>query len=206
MKVLVYDIEIAKAICGRNEERLPNVEYCDGWHDHEGMGISVVGAMEIEDFRLPIPHVYCQDNRKEFQAAINSADALVTFNGVKFDDVVLRKVWGIDIPEGQSVDILREMWIADGLDPDRFSPKTHGGYSLDATAQANGIGGKSGHGALAPVQWQRGEYGSAIDYCLRDVWLTATLALLTRAMEPLVHPKDPTRKIRPRWPVAEVAR
>jgi len=34
LNALVYDIEIVKAIRGRDEPRLDGIEYCDGWHDH----------------------------------------------------------------------------------------------------------------------------------------------------------------------------
>lgn len=42
-------------------------------------------------------------------------------------------------------------------------------------AYANFRISKSGNGALAPVEWQRGNIGNVIDYCLHDVYLTKRL-------------------------------
>ena len=82
---------------------------------------------------------------------------------------------GIQIPNHQNYDLLRELWAADGLDPDRFNPKRHGGFSLDTCCKANLSAGKSGDGALAPINWQLGFYGEVITYCLRDVMLLRRL-------------------------------
>ena len=49
------------------------------------------------------------------------------------------------------------------------------GYGLDACCNANGIGSKTGNGALAPIDWQQGRIGSVIDYCLQDIKLTEQL-------------------------------
>jgi hypothetical protein len=46
---------------------------------------------------------------------------------------------------------------------------------LDDIAIANLGAQKSMHGELAPVEWQRGNRGAVIDYCLRDVMLTLRL-------------------------------
>jgi hypothetical protein len=64
-----------------------------------------------------------------------------------------------------------EIWVQADLNPDSFGYH-HAGYGLDAVSIANGVGGKSGNGALAPVLWQQGKRGAVIDYCLRDVMLT----------------------------------
>ena len=66
---------------------------------------------------------------------------------------------------------------------------THAGYGLDALAIANGLTGKTGHGADAPVDWQLGRYGSVIDYCLEDVRITAKLIHKVIMGDPLTSPK-----------------
>ena len=66
------------------------------------------------------------------------------------------------------------MWRAAGLGP-KFEYPSHLGFGLDATAKANQIGGKTGTGELAPINWQRGKIGNVIDYCLEDVRLTKRL-------------------------------
>jgi hypothetical protein len=42
---LVYDCEIKKCIPDRNGVIDANLDYCEGWHDHANMGMSVVGVM-----------------------------------------------------------------------------------------------------------------------------------------------------------------
>jgi len=96
-----------------------------------------------------------------------------------------------------------ELWFADGLNPHKFNPKTHGGYSLDACCTANLSAGKSGDGALAPVNWQAGLYGEVITYCLRDVMLLRRLVRLAiRNGGELNHPRWDRKgqKIRVRIP------
>jgi hypothetical protein len=103
--------------------------------------------------------------------------------------------WG-DPADEESYDLLREIWAASGLPPE-FNYKTHVGYGLDAMAAANLGARKTGTGALAPVQWQRGERGSVIDYCANDIALEKKLFDKIIADGILISPKDgSTMKIR----------
>ena len=165
--LLVYDLEIVKAIPPRVGELEEGIEYCAGWDDHANMGVSVIGAYDFETERT---RVFLADNFDEFET-LAAERTVAGFNSVKFDDAVCAAA-GLKVRT--EYDLLVELWRAVGLGP-TFRPATHGGYGLDATAQANGLPGKTGHGALAPVLWQRGEYGSVIDYCLEDVRLTEQL-------------------------------
>ena len=178
MDAVVYDIEIIKAIQGKNEDRLEGIEYCNGWHDHEGMGISVIGAYDFVEDRY---RTFCEDNITEFLALVDNRKVRISFNGVGFDDKVINSciTCGVSLLKDH-YDILREIWLHRGLNPDRFNWRTHGGFGLDAMCQANGLGGKTGNGALAPVQWQRGQIGSVIDYCLQDIKLTKDLFVLSQ--------------------------
>lgn len=169
--VVVYDLEILRAIPDRSGQRLPNIEYCAGWDDHANMGVSVLCAY---DFANELPLVYCADNLSDFQGLAGRADWLVGFNNRRFDNRVLAHN-GIEVPDDKTVDLLAEIWKAAGLDPDVFNPATHGGYGLDAVCAANFGSGKTGNGALAPVEWQRGQAGKVISYCLSDVQLTFRL-------------------------------
>ena len=74
---------------------------------------------------------------------------------MRFDNVVLEKVTGQLLPVEKCYDILREAWIALGLDPDTFDFKTHGNLGLDAFCRANLGMAKTGHGGDAPVWWQQ---------------------------------------------------
>jgi hypothetical protein len=95
------------------------------------------------------------------------------FNTKRFDNLLLAE-HGVDVaPVIDGVptphyDMLEEIWVALGLNPDKFNPKTHGGWGLDAVCQATLGIAKTGHGALAPVWWQQGKRGKVIDYCLND--------------------------------------
>ena len=95
-------------------------------------------------------------------------------------------------------DLLRELWISAGLSP-TFEGKEHGGFGLDATAKANFNLGKTGHGAIAPILWQRGEIGAVIDYCMEDVRLTVKLMDMVYQGW-LVDPRDTSWTLKMRVP------
>jgi hypothetical protein len=174
MKTVVYDIEIAKAIPNRKEPMMPNIKYCNGWHDHKGMGISCIVTYEVEKDSY---RVFMKDNFIEFEQLLVEADIVVGFNSVRFDNKVIEanRVYVPGLKE-KSFDILREIWTEKGLDPDKFG-RSHWGYNLDGLAEANLGTEKSGNGALAPIWFQQGEYGKLIDYCLKDVEITKNLYL-----------------------------
>ena len=168
MQPMIYDIEIEKAIPSKNPaDILQDIDYCAGWHDYTNMGISVICAYDYltERFR-----VFCKDNIAEF-FKLAPERLMVGFNSIPFDDAVICATYGEIYQPVASYDILREIWKASGLGP-TFKYPSHIGYSLDAVASANLFQEKTGNGALAPVQWQRGEVGSVIDYCLQDVNIT----------------------------------
>ena len=70
-----------------------------------------------------------------------------------------------------------------------FVYPSHAGYGLDALAKANGLGGKTGYGGYAPVDWQRGLYGKTIDYCIEDVRQTWMLVQMVISVGWLNHPR-----------------
>jgi hypothetical protein len=168
--MLIYDIEISKAIPPRSGVCEDKVEYCEGWHDHRGMGIAVIGCYDYKTDRY---RVFCEDNLTDFGFLAVTQECVVGFNNNRFDDRIL-EAHGILIPSARSYDILQEIWRALGLGPD-FHPATHAGYSLDAMCRANFKTSKTGDGTTAPIQWQRGEIGTVIDYCLNDIHLTKRL-------------------------------
>ncbi|HVA19345.1 MAG TPA: ribonuclease H-like domain-containing protein [Solirubrobacteraceae bacterium] len=191
MKALVYDIEIGRAILGRNDATEPGIEYCAGWHDYANMGISVIGAYDYAEDRA---RVFCRDNALEFKRVIERSDILVGFNNLAFDNKVIEACWGPDLqlPEGwqaKCYDLLVEIWGAAGLPP-QFHPRTHGGYGLDAMAMENFQTHKTGNGALAPAMWQRGQLGEVIDYCLNDIRLTKQLFDKVLKDGTLISPRD----------------
>ena len=180
--MLVYDIEIEKAIQKDGEERLESIEYCDGFDDHAHAGVAVICAYDWEVGRY---RVFTAGNLLDFESLANSR-LVAGFNSIAFDDAVCAASKGMYVKT--EYDLLRECWAADGLGPD-FEYPSHAGYGLGALALANGLTGKTGHGADAPVDWQRGSYGKVIDYCLEDVRLTAKLIHKVIVGEYLISPK-----------------
>jgi hypothetical protein len=133
MKILVYDCEIIKAvpIDYKNEAKIEDIEYCEGWHDHANMGISVIGTynnwnkeqiafVNYEAMHMGYPSM--EDLKlktiKHFQDLLNECDILVGFNSIRFDNLLI-EANGFTIPTHiKQYDILQEMWQAAGLGPD----------------------------------------------------------------------------------------
>lgn len=170
-KVLVLDAEIEKAIPDRGGARLAGIEYCEGWRDFANMGLACLGGWQCWDGRA---RVWDKHTIVTVEDVIDECDYVVTFNGLAFDGPLLEQ-HKVKIPEHKHVDLLVAIWKANGLGPHFIYP-THAGFGLDAVCKVNEIGQKTGNGAMAPVLWQRGQYGEVIDYCLNDVWMTRELA------------------------------
>lgn len=194
--MLIYDLEILNAIPS-NEPRHPDISYCDGWHDHEGMGISVVAAYDYVDDRY---RVFCQDNLNDFLMLANTHDVCIGFNNHRFDNKVLGYNRVI-LPDEKCYDLFIE--IQRGLGLDFSNPhERRAGYGLEPMAYANFRRKKSGNGALAPVEWQRAKIGNVIDYCLYDVYLTKRLIDRVIRCGKLNDPHDETQRIHIRKPGA----
>lgn len=188
MNTIIYDIEIDRAIPQRGQLPVPGIRYCEGWHDHAGMGVAVAGVYDYAEGRY---RVFCRDNWAEFEALWNSSGLVVGFNQIGFDNKVLDAMTPVAerrISTRPQYDILQELWAAHGLSR-TFSPRTHGGFGLDPTAKVNFGGEKTGDGAQAPINWQQGRIASVIDYCLEDVRLTKLLFDRILATGRLLSPK-----------------
>lgn len=180
LDLVVYDAEIIKGVPNPREKRLDDIEYCEGWHDHANMGLSVLGAIDLREGR---PRVFLEDNLDEFRELIHERN-VIGFNNAAFDNALL-KAHGIEIDPARCFDLLIMMRRAVG-EPDVYTKGvTAAGRSLDAIARANLGVSKSGKGDLAPVLWQRGKRGAVIDYCLNDVAITARLV---RRLPTLIDP------------------
>lgn len=170
--MIIYDCEIEKGIKKNDHDNTVNpefadIKYCDGWRDFDGMGLTVVCAY---DYTFDRYRVFMEDNLDELEALIANTDLMVGFNSIAFDNNLLRAN-GIEVDDGKCYDLLRAVWEAAGLGPE-FRYPSHAGYGLDDICKTNFGINKTGHGAMAPVQWQRGRYGAVVDYCLNDVRLT----------------------------------
>lgn len=191
---VIYDIEIERGIADGPEEN--DILYCKGWEDYPNMSISTLCAYDyVEDAY----RVFCRDNFEEFLDLLSKRKWIVGFNNLKFDNHVLEEYVAANFPSTDSkdlavgvrartYDILVEIWRTEGL-REIFKIRTHGGYGLDAVCKATFGIRKTGNGAHAPVDWQRGKRGTVIDYCLNDIRLTKRVMDSILAREPLVNPK-----------------
>lgn len=172
--MVIIDCEIKKAILGSGETPIEGIEYCGGWKDFAGMGISCVCTYDINTH---LSRVFLDDvDERQAFALYTYGKPTAGFNTRRFDLPLLAANGWWTQPDGvQHYDILEHIWLAQGLDPDRFVPRTHGGWGLDAVCQATLGISKTGNGALAPVWWQQGKCGKVIDYCLNDVWMEGSL-------------------------------
>lgn len=178
--VVIYDIEIINPIRPKelkgtwlnslNQWKAENpgkeIVFSDSWTDFQSMGIACIGAY---DYQTDLFRVFLKDNMIDFITLINSRKWLVGYNNTNFDDKIL---FAYDIPHPKTWDLLRAIWTARGDDPDRPRFK---GTGLNDVSMANNLPGKYGDGMQAALNWQMGNFGQTIDYCLRDVWLTKKL-------------------------------
>lgn len=156
---LFYDLEIAKLI--NFDSRYPNLQYCDGWDDFKGMGISCVGFALNYDDAIAEPY----PSERFIEMATSGDYEVIGFNSNSFDDQLLRAN-GINI---QSTDLLSMIrLVAYGSTNWEDQPRGYS-YKLDSLARANGIPPKTGTGELAPVLWQLGKHQQVLDYCAHDV-------------------------------------
>jgi len=170
LDAVIYDIEIEKCIPDRRVPPEPDLRYCQGWDDHANMGIAVLCAYDTRDSRY---RVFLKDNLDRFAALIQGR-LVVGFNTHGFDNQLL-DANGIQVLQDRSWDLLCALRKACG-EPETYTRGvTAAGRTLDALAACNLGASKTGHGELAPVNWQRGKWGTVIDYCLADVNLTVRL-------------------------------
>lgn len=180
---ILYDVEVLRGVPDKKHPRIDGIEYCDGWNDHAGMGLSIIAAYDYATARYRIFH---DDNFGEFEDLVHGRN-VIGFNSAAFDDSVCRHA-GISV--NTTYDVLAEIWVAAGLSRE-FKFPSHLGYGLEAVCKVNFDCGKIGNGALAPVWWQQGKTGRATDYCLDDVQLLKLLVDLLASGGKLINPKMP---------------
>lgn len=180
--MLVYDLEIARAVQMKGDKRLDGVDYCGGWTDFAGMGIASLVAYDLEEARF---RVFMQDNLLAFQDLVNARSRVIGFNSLAFDNRVCEAA-GIVVPAEKSLDLARLIWKAAGI-PEGEHPK---GFGLDAICQANKLGAKSGQALMAPVMFQRGDIGGLLDYNIEDVRLTLRLYRLLATAGGCIDPRN----------------
>jgi hypothetical protein len=119
MNLLFLDCEIARCIPSHRIADDPETDpdqsdrmmyqFCHGWTDFSGMGISCVTTFSTVEARA---HVYLRDNLAELIESIRAHDHVVTFNGDRFDIPLLR---ANDIMVHQHIDLAKVIWSACGI-------------------------------------------------------------------------------------------
>ena len=177
--MLFYDLEIIKAIPVKNETPIEGISYCDGWGDQSNMGISVLVAFSEEQKSIGI---FMNDNRTQFADWIAETNMVMGFNNNRFDDPVLFKNWGVEVPKEKSADLYQIIKAK--------APKgIKGSLSMDALCKANLNITKTEDGALAPIMFQRGQIGRVINYCIQDVRLLKMLYSKIQKTGTLIDPR-----------------
>ena len=193
--MLVYDCEIKNMICGRNEIPEQGLQYCGGWSDFSGMGISVICAYDYDADRY---RVFMDDNINQFAALVAKHDYVIGYNNISFDDKLVA-AHGVTVKPEQSYDLLVELWKAAKVYDMPF--KNRAGFKLDDVAHANNVSRKTGNGILAPKLYQRGNIGELVDYCINDVVMTKTLVDRLHSDCYLYDPRNIEKRINVRLPV-----
>lgn len=164
-----------------------------GWNNKPALGLSIGCYWDYTDNRIHWfdPHTL-EDILRLF---VERQPLMVTFNGIGFDFPLMRGLlrqkaeakvrstdtdaWHEDLVSlcdafkahcSTSYDILAEIWK---VDPGRKFER--GLNSLDAIAEANGLGKKLSHGVQAPRDWAAGRYADVCNYCADDVYKTKAL-------------------------------
>jgi len=213
VSTIVWDLEIQKRIVptdptSRSAEEttaLAEGRAVEGWPAAPLAGISCAVAYEIERRRYRV----FGDTLAEHQALAGllvRAARVVGYNHVNFDYAVLAVATGIpraeltDVdadPGDRDWDLLQMLWGGIG----RRQLGRGSGNSLNDVSRATlgaAVGGKTGDGAQAPELYQAGRWGELVDYCLRDVDLTARL--YERAAEGAAFITGEGRVVAPRHP------
>jgi hypothetical protein len=190
--MIVFDAEIEKAI-SLDGIKEPGIEYCNGFHDFENMGISVICAYDYDE---KCSRVFLGDNLDDFkclvQHTIDQGEMVIGFNSIDFDNK-LCAANGIRIPKKNTYDLLVEIWRSAGL-PTTYNPEFHKGYSIAKCAEANRIDVDKRHdSARAPMDFQKGRIGKVIDHCMTDVMMLKRLIDQVRFVGGLYDPK--TKKL-----------
>ncbi|MCI0659978.1 MAG: ribonuclease H-like domain-containing protein [Acidobacteria bacterium] len=193
LSVIIFDCEIAHCLPPENPlDRQVGYLYAQGKRDFASMQISCVCCIELTLDRQTLevitsfPLVYVGRSRVEFAEKVMKADLVCSFNGRRFDFLLLQDSWYIEIPQEKSFDLMLRVLNADGRNG--YDWRAVKGFSLQNLSMANFNIGKSSTGSSAPIAWQNGEADRVISYCLRDVQLLTMLFLKILKGEPLKHP------------------
>ena len=154
-RICVFDIEIATP-----------VEECErGWAGaREGQcGLSALVIWDSISERYHVYDAYSLDRGVEH---LNSADVLVSWNGLSFDAPCIEALTGVELMP-KHIDLLDLVWKA-------LKSKTKG-YRLGEVSWRTLKLKKNGTGERAPELVEQERWADLFDYCINDVHLTRKL-------------------------------
>lgn len=149
-RVVVLDIETQLS-----------AEDVGGWHKCHLMRLSVAVVADLAKQQY---EVYFESQARELCQRLGQAELIVGFNLKKFDYRVLQPYTDINLNRLPTLDILEEI---QGV----LGHKLSLGHLAEKTLQA----GKTGDGLMALRLFQEGRLTELVDYCRKDVELTARL-------------------------------
>lgn len=158
--LIVYDIEIEKPLA-----EMPGDCDDDRWQAVRD-GEAGISAIVLYDNQSQRYHIYGKESLDEAVDHLNTADLLISFNGITFDSEVIHGVTGRYITVAQ-YDILQEIWKALGHKQKGFRLQEVATRTLGLSKNANGEG--------APTMAKKGHWATLFDYCLNDVHITRAL-------------------------------
>ena len=132
-----------------------------GSNEPTSLDISVVC---IHDSETDSFSSFIESDIKGLWPILESADAIVTWNGDHFDIPILNKYYSGDLTKIKSIDLMREVQTVLGRR-----------LKLDSVASATLGTSKSGNGAEAVEWWRKGKVDKVIEYCIDDVRITRAL-------------------------------
>lgn len=179
LNALAYDLETRHPVPHPGKAVDPGLQYCEGWHDLKGMGISVVAAYS---WLADQYYVFESDQLEDFAALAATHDERFGFHSCEFDDRVLQ---ANGCPVSTTYDLLHEIRAAAGFNrdwtepPQAEEPSRKGvSFKLDLMAKLNLGYGKIGWGN-PPELWQQGRKAEVKARCLHDVRLLKELLELS---------------------------
>jgi uncharacterized protein YprB with RNaseH-like and TPR domain len=134
--------------------------------DRFAMGIS---ALAVWDNTTQWVHLYDDESIEEAVAHLESADMVVTWNGLDFDVPVCEAIAGRRLHLRSHWDVYASLSSAVGIRGRRK------GMGLGPTAERTIALSKLGDGAHAPELAQEGKWGRLFNYCSWDVKVLKSL-------------------------------
>lgn len=135
-----------------------------GSNDPTSLDISVIC---LHDSAAPAGQEFKSFVHPEFKdlwPILESADAIVTWNGEHFDIPLLNKYYPGDLTKIKSIDLMKELQAVLGRR-----------LKLDTVAGATLGSAKSASGYEAVEWWRKGDIEKIVKYCIDDVRLTREL-------------------------------